>query len=212
MTEQTQPTDAALEALAKDLRERAARCDAPGNELYVLGLREAAEAVINAKWGAPAGAGGDRMADGTRRMIEGMSVSIDVSTGDHDAGRRYFGTVTEVMDCNGDKHGVTLLVQDAEPNFTPQPTQAQAGAVPLQTVLIDGTAHQTPKPVAATLVEVLVLLEEVSDHDSYETEYDGRMIYLCPECGSQDGEHSKHCAYRRAKDRLAALKLGADNA
>ena len=57
-----------------------------------------------------------------RSMIEGMSVSVDVSTGDHDAGHRYFGTVTEVMECQGDKHGVTLLVQDAEPNFTATPT------------------------------------------------------------------------------------------
>lgn len=52
-------------------------------------------------------------------LIEGMSVSVDVSTGDDDSGNRYFGTVTEVMDNPGDKHGVTLLVQDAEPNFTP---------------------------------------------------------------------------------------------
>ena len=61
-----------------------------------------------------------------RSMIEGMSVSVDVSTGDHDAGHRYFGTVTEVMECQGDKHGVTLLVQDAEPNFAaPTPQAAQ---------------------------------------------------------------------------------------
>ena len=60
-----------------------------------------------------------------RSMIEGMSVSVDVSTGDHDAGHRYFGTVTEVMECQGNKHGVTLLVQDAEPNFTATPTAPQ---------------------------------------------------------------------------------------
>lgn len=118
MTEQTQPTDAEIYEIWNDQ---------PGRYPDPIPF---ARAVL-AKWGTPAGAGGDRMADSTRRMIEGMSVSIDVSTGDHDAGRRYFGTVTEVMDCNGDKHGVTLLVQDAEPNFTPQPTQAQAGAVPL---------------------------------------------------------------------------------
>jgi hypothetical protein len=33
---------------------------------------------------------------------------------------RYFGTVTEVMYDLDDKHGVTLLVQDAEPNFVKQ--------------------------------------------------------------------------------------------
>lgn len=52
-----------------------------------------------------------------REWLEGMSVSVDVSTGDHDEQHRYFGTVTEVMDAPADKHGVTLLVQDAEPNF-----------------------------------------------------------------------------------------------
>lgn len=31
-----------------------------------------------------------------RDLIEGMSVSVDVSTGEHDAGHRYSGTVTEV--------------------------------------------------------------------------------------------------------------------
>jgi len=50
-------------------------------------------------------------------LIEGMSVSVDVSTGEHDAGNRLFGTVSEVMECLGDKHGLTLLVQDPEPNF-----------------------------------------------------------------------------------------------
>ena len=62
-----------------------------------------------------------KLGDELRNMIKGMSVSVDVSTGDHDAGRRYFGTVTEVMDNISDKYGVTLLVQDAEPNFAPTP-------------------------------------------------------------------------------------------
>jgi hypothetical protein len=59
------------------------------------------------------------LTDEMRDFIEGMSVSVDVSTGEHDAGHRYFGTVTEVMDDRFDKHGVTLLVQDAKPNFEP---------------------------------------------------------------------------------------------
>jgi len=59
-----------------------------------------------------------------------MSVSVDVSTGDHDAEHRYFGTVTEVMDDHSDKHGVTLLVQDATPNFSNPTSKAQpVGAV-----------------------------------------------------------------------------------
>ena len=77
--------------------------------------------------GAVAGPDG-RMSDELRSLIEGMTVSVDVSTGDHDAGNRYFGTVTEVMDDISDKHGVTLLVQDAKPNFAPTPA-AQADSV-----------------------------------------------------------------------------------
>lgn len=63
-----------------------------------------------------------------RDFIEGMSVSVDVSTGEHGVGRRYFGTVTEVMDAPEDKHGVALLVQDAEPNF--EQSQIQSGGIP----------------------------------------------------------------------------------
>lgn len=50
-------------------------------------------------------------------LIEGMDVSIDVSTCDADAGNRYFGTVTEVSELDIAKNGYILLVQDAEPNF-----------------------------------------------------------------------------------------------
>ncbi|EAC0471072.1 DUF551 domain-containing protein [Salmonella enterica subsp. enterica] len=50
-------------------------------------------------------------------LIEGMEVSIDVSTCDADAGNRYFGTVTEVSELDTAKNGYTLLVQDAKPNF-----------------------------------------------------------------------------------------------
>lgn len=50
-------------------------------------------------------------------LIEGMEVSIDVSTCDADAGNRYFGTVTEVSELDTAKNGYILLVQDAKPNF-----------------------------------------------------------------------------------------------
>ncbi|EPH8085242.1 DUF551 domain-containing protein [Salmonella enterica subsp. enterica serovar Bareilly] len=50
-------------------------------------------------------------------LIEGMEVSIDVSTCDADAGNRYFGTVTEVSELDIAKNGYILLVQDAKPNF-----------------------------------------------------------------------------------------------
>lgn len=50
-------------------------------------------------------------------LIEGMEVSIDVSTCDADSGNRYFGTVTEVSELYTAKNGYILLVQDAKPNF-----------------------------------------------------------------------------------------------
>ncbi|ELT6353003.1 DUF551 domain-containing protein [Salmonella enterica] len=50
-------------------------------------------------------------------LIEGMEVSIDVSTCDADAGNRYFGTVTKVSELDTAKNGYILLVQDAKPNF-----------------------------------------------------------------------------------------------
>ncbi|EDM3388299.1 DUF551 domain-containing protein [Salmonella enterica subsp. enterica serovar Newport] len=50
-------------------------------------------------------------------LIEGMEVSIDVSTCDADAGNRYFGTVTAVSELDTAKNGYILLVQDAKPNF-----------------------------------------------------------------------------------------------
>ncbi|EFP4585472.1 DUF551 domain-containing protein [Salmonella enterica] len=50
-------------------------------------------------------------------LIEGMEVSIDVSTCDADAGNRYFGTVTEISELDTAKNDYILLVQDAKPNF-----------------------------------------------------------------------------------------------
>ncbi|EPH4717616.1 ead/Ea22-like family protein [Escherichia coli] len=50
-------------------------------------------------------------------LIEGMEVSIDVSTCDADLGNRYFGTVTEALELDTAKNGYILLVQDVEPNF-----------------------------------------------------------------------------------------------
>ncbi|EGW0904041.1 DUF551 domain-containing protein [Salmonella enterica] len=50
-------------------------------------------------------------------LIEGMEVSVDVSTCAFDAGHRYFGTVTEISELYTAKNGYILLVQDAKPNF-----------------------------------------------------------------------------------------------
>ena len=115
-----------------------------------LALKKAAQAAECVT--APAGVVGPdgMMRDELRSMIEGMSVSVDVSTGDHDAGHRYFGTVTEVMECQGNKHGVTLLVQDAEPNFTATPTSGAADLRTAAQAVVDRWDTPLWKDVPAT--------------------------------------------------------------
>lgn len=68
------------------------------------------------------------LSDELRELIAGMTVSVDVSTGEHDAGNRLFGEVSEVMDYDqgSDKHGVVLLVQSPEPNFKATPAAPSA--------------------------------------------------------------------------------------
>lgn len=46
----------------------------------------------------------------------GLQISVDVSTGDNDAGHRLFGTVTGTLDTDP----LTLLCDDAKPNFQPR--------------------------------------------------------------------------------------------
>ena len=69
-------------------------------------------------------------------LVEGMEVSIDVSTGDHDSGNRLFGTVTLAQENQGSKHGLILLVQDPEANFktTTQPA-AQRQPLPAHEIV-----------------------------------------------------------------------------
>ena len=121
----------AIETLISVLCDPEGKCCISGSDddrrLIDSALAELAQAAQQ----APAGVT-------LRSMIEGMSVSVDVSTGDHDAGHRYFGTVTEVMECQGDKHGVTLLVQDAEPNFAAPTPQAAQPALATQQAGIPG--------------------------------------------------------------------------
>jgi hypothetical protein len=50
-------------------------------------------------------------------LVEGMEVSIDVSTGDHDSGNRLFGVVDLVQENQGSKHDLILLVQEPKANF-----------------------------------------------------------------------------------------------
>lgn len=81
-----------------------------------------------------------------RREIEGMEVSVDVDTADSVLGRRYFGTVTEVMDCDDAKHGVILLVQEAKPNWR----DAERRLVPADTLdrLLIGKATEGDQMLA----------------------------------------------------------------
>lgn len=58
-----------------------------------------------------------QLEDNLPDIIEGMSVSVDVSTNDHDSGNRLFGVVDEVMENGYDKNGYILLVYETEPNF-----------------------------------------------------------------------------------------------
>lgn len=104
-------TPAVLEVI-HDMRAAAAGARRQGSARG-RALAEKIESWANRlEQGAP-----DRMSDTVRDFIEGMEVSVDVSTGEHDADRRYFGTVSEVMDDTNGKHGVILLVQNPEPNF-----------------------------------------------------------------------------------------------
>ncbi|EBQ8806623.1 hypothetical protein LD86_21070 [Salmonella enterica subsp. enterica] len=82
-------------------------------------------------------------------LIEGMEVSIDVSTCDADAGNRYFGTVTEVSELDTAKNGYILLVQDAKPNFK---TAGNSPAIPDDWVMVP--KEPTQAMIKAWLSEV----------------------------------------------------------
>lgn len=84
------------------------------------GARSESSEFKHPLYAAPQASEAVRMNDAMREFIEGMEVSVDVSTGDDDAGHRLFGTIAEVMDSPGSKHGVILLMHDQEPNFETQ--------------------------------------------------------------------------------------------
>ncbi|MGY9223096.1 DUF551 domain-containing protein [Citrobacter freundii] len=84
------------------------------------------------------------------KHIEGMEVSVDVSTCDADAGHRYFGTVTEISELDTARNGYILLVQDAKPNFKP------AGNSPVTT---DGWIPVSER-MPNKLIPVMVMYED----------------------------------------------------
>ena len=55
--------------------------------------------------------------------------------------------------------------------------------------------------------ELLRALKAVSEYDSYQTEYDGRMYDICPSCGKQDDdEHSERCSFSIAQRLIAKVE------
>lgn len=49
------------------------------------------------------------------------------------------------------------------------------------------------------------LVREMAEHDTYETEYDGRTYSICHDCGAQDDEEHRdpNCLYVRARAALS---------
>ncbi|EFF0781410.1 DUF551 domain-containing protein [Escherichia albertii] len=93
--------------LIKEIKERIGSLDVRDNierRAYEIALASLEAEPVNQTYNLP-------------ELIEGMEVSIDVSTCDADLGNRYFGTVTEALELDTAKNGYILLVQDAEPNF-----------------------------------------------------------------------------------------------
>ncbi|HAI8649454.1 TPA: molecular chaperone DnaJ [Escherichia coli] len=93
--------------LIKEIRERIGSLDVRDNierRAYEIALASLEAEPVSQAYNLP-------------ELIEGMEVSIDVSTCDADLGNRYFGTVTEASELDTAKNGYILLVQDAEPNF-----------------------------------------------------------------------------------------------
>lgn len=81
-------------------------------------------------------------------LIEGMEVSIDVSTCDADLGNRYFGTVTEALELDTAKNGYILLFQDAEPNFD-----------------VNGNYPVIPSEVLSAILKVAKIRADFDDFD-----------------------------------------------
>ncbi|HAJ0322498.1 DUF551 domain-containing protein [Escherichia coli] len=93
--------------LIKEIKERIGSLDVRDNierRAYEIALASLEAEPVSQTYNLP-------------ELIEGMEVSIDVSTCDADLGNRYFGTVTEALELDTAKNGYILLIQDAEPNF-----------------------------------------------------------------------------------------------
>lgn len=76
-------------------------------------------------------------------LIHGMAVSVDVSTGESDFGNRYFGVVDEVQWNANERHGMMLLVQEPEANFTTPVSPDVSGLVEALEGVLDGRPLDT---------------------------------------------------------------------
>jgi hypothetical protein len=128
-------------------------------------------------------------------LVEGMEVSIDVSTGDHDSGNRLFGVVDLVQENQGSKHDLILLVQEPKANFKEALAQQEKDyergfvdgmqkqmqssvdkavnrmAQPEQeAVLIDGVAYTIPSKVAAEILGLHLDLLQLKQEQEQEQE------------------------------------------
>jgi len=117
-------------------------------------------------WGTPADAHPVPLYDRPQKptpeqlieWLEGMEVSVDVSTCDADHGNRLFGKVTEVSELEGAKNGVILLVQEPDANFTaPQKPDALPDLVMLVKVL--ARALKVAKPDSTKPAEAIDFLQ-----------------------------------------------------
>lgn len=108
-----------LRAIVSDPRALPRRKEWVSGQQYSYVLLENVEAMVDEACHAAMLQGSQPVSQtyNLPELIEGMEVSIDVSTCDADLGNRYFGTVTEALELDTAKNGYILLVQDAEPNF-----------------------------------------------------------------------------------------------
>ncbi len=108
-----------LRAIVADPRALPRRKEWVSGQQYSYVLLENVEAMVDEACHAAMLQGSQPVSQtyNLPELIEGMEVSIDVSTCDADLGNRYFGTVTEALELDTAKNGYILLVQDAEPNF-----------------------------------------------------------------------------------------------
>ncbi|HAI5221740.1 TPA: molecular chaperone DnaJ [Escherichia coli] len=142
--------------LIKEIRERIGSLDVRDNIerlAYEIALASLEAEPVSQTYNLP-------------ELIEGMEVSIDVSTCDADLGNRYFGTVTEALELDTAKNGYILLVQDAEPNFD---VNGNSPVIPDGLVIV-------PKKLTAENGAKGVLSGEFSE----------TTFISCPECFGDD--------------------------